>query len=118
MSNSRGGWTLYLLINFPLIIFVKIGITGKSASARAKGLDKSVPGLPIPIFFCIVPGAYHIEQWLHRNLSGLSVRYYSKDGSSEWFWIIAAPFALAAMGLIWGIEIGALYAVYWLLKNS
>lgn len=113
--NSKSGWTLYLLINFPLIVFVKIGITGKSAAARARGLDKSVPGIPVPIFFCIVPGAYHIEQWLHKSLSSLSVRYYSSDGASEWKWIIAAPFALAVMGLIWGIEAGALYFAWYFL---
>ena len=95
---------MYLMINLPLIFFVKIGITGKSASKRAKGLNRSVPGIPIPIFFCIIPGAWHLEQWLHRSLSGLSVRYYSGDGGSEWFWILAAPFALAVMAAVWWVE--------------
>lgn len=104
MANSRGGWVMYLMINLPLVFFVKIGITGKSASKRAKGLNRSVPGLPIPIFFCVIPGAYYLEQWLHRSLSGLSVRYYSGDGGSEWFWILAAPFALAVMIGIWVAE--------------
>jgi len=116
--NSKGGRILYLMIHFQAIIFCKIGITGKSAGARAKGLDRAMIGFPVPVFFCVVPGAYHIEQWLHRNLKPLSAKFYSGDGSSEWFLILAAPFALAAMLLIWGIEIGLVYVAYLFFTNS
>jgi len=106
------------MLHIPAICFCKIGITGKSAGARAKGLDRAMLGFPLPVFFCIVPGAYHIEQALHRNLKGLSARFYRGDGASEWFWILAAPFALAAMLLIWVVEIGAAYGVYWFFTNA
>ena len=118
MANSRGGWVLYLMLHIPAVCFCKIGITGKSAKARAKGLDRAMLGFPLPVFFCVVPGAYHIEQWLHNNLKPLSARFYKGDGSSEWFWILAAPFALAAMLLIWGIEIGAVWGVWWFISNA
>lgn len=100
------------MINIPLVVFVKIGITGHSAKRRAAGLNRSVPGLPIPIFFCVVPGAYHVEQWLHRLCSGLSVRYYSGDGGSEWFWILAAIPALGLMAAIWVLEFWAFGQLY------
>ena len=109
---------MYLMLHIPAVCFCKIGITGKSAKARAKGLDRAMLGFPLPVFFCVVPGAYHIEQWLHNNLKPLSARFYKGDGSSEWFWILAAPFALAAMLLIWGIEIGAVWGVWWFISNA
>lgn len=111
MSNSKSGAILYLMVHVPYIWFVKIGITGKSAKERARGIDRTMFGFPVPVFFCFVPGAYHIEQALHRNLAGLSARFYRGDGSSEWFWIIAAPFALAVMILIWLVEIGVVWLV-------
>jgi len=112
MANSRSGWVLYLMLHIPAVCFCKIGITGKSAKARAKGLDRAMLGFPLPIFFCIVPGAYHIEQWLHSNFKGSNARFYKGDGSSEWFWIWVAPFALAAMGLIWGIELVLIWGLW------
>lgn len=116
-ANSKSGKILYLMVHIPFVWWVKIGITGKSASKRASGIDRQMFGFPLPVFFCFVPGAYHIEQALHRNLSSLNVRFYKGSGASEWFWILAAPFALAAMILIWVIELGAVYLAYNLLSK-
>ncbi len=117
-NKSRQGWILYLMVQIPAICFCKIGITGKSARARAKGLDRAMLGFPLPVFFCVVPGAYHIEQWMHQSLKGLSVRFYRGDGASEWFWIIAAPFALAIMILIWAAEIGLAWVAIRFFTNA
>ena len=93
---------LYLFINFPLVFFCKIGVTGRSAVKRARQVDKAAPGIPIPVFLLVAPFcAYELEQFLHRLMDGLSVRYYRGDGSTEWFFIIAAIPALALMALGW-----------------
>lgn len=116
-KNSKSGWVLYLMLHVPAVCFCKIGITGKSAAKRAKGLDRAMLGFPVPIFFCIVPGAYHIEQWLHGSLRGLRAKFYHGDGASEWFWVLAAPFALAVMAGIWTAEAALAYAAWLLFEN-
>lgn len=103
-KNSKGGHILYLMVHVPLVIFWKIGITGNSPHARAKGIDRAMFGFPVPVFFVVIPGgAYRVEQWLHGMLSGLSVRFYRGDGASEWMLFPAAPIAIAVMSCIWGI---------------
>lgn len=93
---------LYLFINFPFIWLCKIGITRRSAARRARQVDKSAPGIPIPVFILFAPFfAYYIEQFLHRLMDGLNIRYYKGDGSTEWFFILAALPALAVMVLGW-----------------
>lgn len=107
MRNSKGGWVLYLLVHIPFVWWVKIGITsvGIGAAKRAKNLDKAMFGFPVPVFFVIVPNAYGIEQELHRWFRRLNCRWYSKDGSSEWFWLPAALPTLCIMLAIWGLYV-------------
>lgn len=85
--DSKGGWLLYLMVHFPFIVFFKIGITsvGIGAEKRAKQVDRAVIGFPIPIMVLFIPGAYHIEQDLHRRFSWCHARFYRGDGGSEWF---------------------------------
>lgn len=99
-SKSKAGWLLYVMIHVPFFWWCKIGITGKTSRHRAKQIDRAVFGFPIPVFILIMPGAYHFEQWLHRALSGLRVRFYKGDGASEWFWL---PAGLVAIGLASGV---------------
>jgi len=101
-AKSRDGWILYLMVHFPLIFFVKIGITGRTAAARARDIDEAVWGFPIPVCIVIVPGAYMWEQMLHGLCRPLGVRFYDGDGSSEWFWFVAAVPALCFMLAVWG----------------
>ncbi len=84
-----GFGVLYLMVNLPLVIFVKIGITGVGARKRARQVDKAAPGVPIPIMIMILPFVYHIEQFLHGLFSMLQTRFYRGDGHSEWFLFIA-----------------------------
>lgn len=99
---TRHAHILYLFVNFPMIWFCKIGITRKSAKRRAKQVDRAAPGTPIPVFILFAPFlAYPIEQGLHWLMDGLNFRYYRGDGSTEWFFILAALPALAVMALGW-----------------
>lgn len=108
MSKSKSGHILYLFTNFPFFIFWKIGITGGTASGRARGLDRSVPGKPIRVFAIILPGAYHVEQWMHRKFAHSNVVWYKGDGRTEWFMFWIAPFAFLIMLAIAIFEGGVL----------
>jgi hypothetical protein len=105
-KNSKSGWILYVMLHVPFLIFCKIGITGVSILGRAKQVDRAMIGFPLPIFFVILPGAYHLEQWLHRAMSGLQVRFYRGDGASEWFWLPAG-----AVAILFGLAVWVLYAL-------
>jgi len=98
--DSKAGHILYLTVNFPLIWYWKIGI-GYDAWKRAKQVDRAVFGVPIPIMVLFLPGAYHVEQDLHRHFSFFNTRYYSGDGASEWFWFPVAPIVFALMVSGW-----------------
>lgn len=110
---NRNAHILYLFVNFPLVIFCKIGITRKSARRRAKQVDRAAPGVPIPIFILFAPFcAYPLEQLLHWLMDGLNVRYYKGDGSTEWFFILAAIPALAFMLVGWLAWAALIYVVW------
>lgn len=85
--NPKGGWLLYLMVHVPFIWFWKIGITsvGIGADKRAKQVDRAVIGRPIPVMVLFVPGAYHIEQDLHRRFQFCHCVWYRGDGHQEWF---------------------------------
>jgi hypothetical protein len=91
------------MVHFPLVVFWKIGITGRSATARAADIDEAMFGFPVPVFIVVVPGAYGVEQWLHRVCGWLRVEFYKGTGHSEWFLFPAVIFALPVMLLIWGL---------------
>lgn len=103
MNKSKSGWTLYLMVHLPFVWWWKIGITGQTAAKRAKAIDRAVFGFPVPVFFVILPGAYFVEQWLHREFSASNIVFYRGDGRTEWFWFWVAPFAFAVMVAIWGV---------------
>lgn len=108
--NSRSGSLLYLQVHFPFIIFWKIGIVSwaKGAGKRAAEIDRAVFGWPIPVMILWMPGAYQFEQFLHRRLSWLNVRFYKGDGASEWFlFVVAVPVFL----LMWAIWFAYLFAI-------
>jgi hypothetical protein len=94
-----GVW--YVMVNFPLVCFVKSGITGGNAFDRAKQIDRDAPGWPIPIFFVVTFFHYELEQWSHRAFKSLSVRYYKGDGHTEWFWLPAGVFIILVQASLW-----------------
>lgn len=91
---------LYLMVHFPLVIFWKTGITGVGVLKRAKGIDADMPGVPIPIAFCVVPFAYEIEQALHVMHRPLSFQFYRGSGYTEWFLFPSAVVTLAVILLV------------------
>ncbi len=98
------------MFHFPFVWFWKIGITSKSANKRAKSIDRAVIGFPVPVFILVIPGAYFVEQDLHRHFLFLSARFYKGDGSSEWFWFPVAPIVFALMcagwiGYLWAFDL-------------
>lgn len=95
------GW-LYLFVNFPLVIFCKIGITGRSIDSRQKSINKAMPGTPV--LLCCVPLPFPIvfEMILHTLLRPLRCAWlYRGDGHTEVFFIPAAVVALAFMLCVW-----------------
>jgi hypothetical protein len=99
--DSRGGWIIYVMIHFPGFWWWKVGITGKSAKTRAKGIDRAVWGFPIPVMIAIIPGgAYRLEQFLHFVIEPFHTRFYRGDGSTEWFWLPGGVIAFCTLALI------------------
>lgn len=110
MANSKSGWTLYLMIHLPFFWWWKIGITGKTAKERAKQLDRATIGRPFVVMAVPIPGAYLIEQDLHRRLSWFNCRWHRGDGGTEYFWfpvaLVVLPFMVAVwMGYIWLLDL-------------
>lgn len=85
---------VYLFLHLPCIWRVKVGITGRTASHRAKQVSRAMPGVAIPIGIMFLPFfAKVVEQAFHSLFSGLQLRFYKGDGSTEWFFVLAAiPF--------------------------
>lgn len=98
------------MINIPLVIFVKIGITGVGASKRAKQVDEAAPGMPVPIMIMVLPFCYEIEQFLHGLFSFLRVSYYKGDGHTEWFLFIAG------IPVLW-LGVKYWFLVWWLFER-
>jgi len=80
---------LYLMVHFPCVFWVKIGITGKSSRKRAAGINREMWGVPIPVFGLPIPAAEYFEAMLHRQCKVINVRFYKGSGHSEWFWFPA-----------------------------
>lgn len=96
-----GFGALYVFSNMPLIIFTKIGITGVSASKRAKEVDKAAPGVPFPIMVVFIPFAYQVEQLIHRILAGFNFVFYKGDGHTEWFVLVGYVLAWLMVKYYW-----------------
>jgi len=116
-TNGAKAWplglgALYLMVNFPLVVFCKAGITGVGVGARARNIDREMPGVPLPVAFVITPFAYQIEQLLHWLCSPLQVRFYRGSGHTEWFFIIAALPVAIVISALWLAEIWAFDAMF------
>lgn len=93
---------IFYIIPNPFVF--KMGIGG-SWMKRMKGISDSLPGFVLPVFLVWVPFAYQIEQWAHRQMKPLNVRYFG-SGKTEWFFIPGILFAIPVMAsaflLAWG----------------
>ena len=106
----------YLLINIPFFVFCKYGYTGVDVGVkkRAKGIDRAMPGIPVPVFFVVTFFAYDIEQMFHSLASPLRANFYKGDGHTETYWILAALPALCLMVALWCFNI---WLVCWAYKQ-
>lgn len=100
---------LYLMINFPLIFLVKIGITG-NLQQREKNISETTPGIAVPVIAFYLYNAHGLEQWLHRVLAPLNVRLKG-SGGTEWFLILGLVIALPVLILRQIIDFTVLVAV-------
>jgi hypothetical protein len=73
------------MVNVPRVWQWKTGITGVGVSKRAAGIDREMPGFPLPVAFCVTPFAYQIEQALHELYRPLFAPFYRGSGWTEWF---------------------------------
>jgi hypothetical protein len=103
MNKSQKGWLLYIMVHLPFVFFMKVGITSLSigAMARAKSIDRTMPGFPLPIFAVPIPGAYYVEQALHQMMKRFKVVFYKGNGRKEWFFMAPAFVALPIMVGVW-----------------
>ncbi len=116
-GTNKRQW-LYLYLNIPLIIFVKIGISG-DYRRRAGEVDKDAFGWVVPVFAVRIPYAWQIEQSLHQLFGFLNVRF---GGSREWFLFPVAFPAIVLMVVAWAMEwaawiglvAGGIWALRWL----
>ena len=107
---------VYVMINFPLVFLVKIGIA-KSVRKRKSQISKSMPGFAIPIFALPIPQARRVEQALHDLLGFMNIPYFG-SGRTEWFFVAAAIPAIFVITLIFIIEfvfyVLIIYLILWL----
>lgn len=119
---------LFYVIPNPFVF--KMGIGG-SWMKRMKGISDSLPGFVLPVFLVWVPFAYQIEQWAHRQMKPLNVRYFG-SGKTEWFFAPGILFAVPVMAAAFAVwvgfwffvvsyiadpEKGAQIALKWLVEN-
>jgi hypothetical protein len=97
---------LYLYVNVPFLVLVKIGISG-DYKRRAREVNKAAFGWTIPVFAVKIPFAWQCEQAMHRLFCCFNISY---GGSREWFLFPVAPVAIALMALAWALE-----WVFWVL---
>lgn len=111
--NPRSGWLLYCLIHIPFFWKFKVGITSLhiGAKKRAANIDKEMFGFPVPIMVVPVPGAFKIEQEMHRIMRRFNTRFYNGSGKREWFNIAPLFFTVPIQIAIWGLYLVGIDAV-------
>ena len=104
----------YLMINFPFFVFCKYGYTslGVGITKRQKGIDRDMPGTPVPVFFVVSFFALPVEKFLHFLMAPLRANFYKGSGHTETYFILAAIFFLAAMLVLWALNIAAFYIIW------
>lgn len=93
--SKKRAQILYLMINFPLVFLVKIGITG-NLQQRKKDISDTTIGIAVPVIAFYLYNAHGLEQWLHRVLAPLNIRLKG-SGGTEWFLILALVIALPVL---------------------
>ena len=102
------------MIHIPGIWRFKVGITSLSIGAvkRAKSIDKEMFGFPVPIMILPIPGAFFIEQEMHRIMRRWNTRFTKASGKTEWFILAPLFFTLPIMLCVWGLYLAAFDAYF------
>lgn len=98
------------MVNVPRVWQWKTGITGVGVSKRAAGIDRVMPGYPVPLAACVTPFAFEIEQALHDLYRPLFSPFYRGSGWTEWF---LAPSAVCTFAVIAGINAAEALLIDW-----
>lgn len=105
-NGTSAAQTIYLLVNFPYVNRIKVGITG-NLSARTKNITETTKGRAITVLALKMFWAWQIEKSIHNCLSAFNRPFSVGSGRTEWFSFAAFPFAfLAIIGyffLTWAI---------------
>ena len=108
-NGTSAAQTIYLLINFPYVNRIKIGITG-NLSARTKNITETTKGRAITVIALRMFWAWQIEKSIHRCLSKFHSPFSEGSGRTEWFNVLALPFAFFAIVgyffVTWALIIG------------
>lgn len=98
-GTSHRQW-LYLYVHVPLIVLVKLGISG-NYKRRARQVGRNSYGWALPVFAVKIPFAWQCEQTMHRLFRVFNIHF---GGSREWYFFPIIPFALAIMTLAFLLE--------------
>lgn len=86
----------------------KVGVTGIGRrEVRMKTIDRTTPGVQIPLFFAPVLFPYTLERALHQILASDHRPYKIGSGRTEWFRV---GFLFGNVLFIWSILVG-----WWLI---
>ena len=107
---------LYLLVCFPRPDRLqdgakcKCGITGFhiGADKRAGQVSEALPGFWFPVFFCVIPFVYQVEQILHWLMEPLNCPFAAGSGRTETFWFPAHLIVACYISAFWIFEISAI----------
>lgn len=120
-TSGNGTWLpqiWYLQIFFPYIWRCKTGITS-NLKKRTKAISDKMPGIAIPVFFVLMPFAWHCEQITHDLLKPLRICF--KNSGKECYSILAAPLIVLIMLFFFALFCGFIcfsaYAFAWMAAN-
>jgi hypothetical protein len=97
-NGTSAAQTIYLLVNFPYVNRIKVGITG-NLSARTKNITETTKGMAITVLALKMFWAWQIEKSIHNCLRkfGFHSPMESGSGKTEWHKLSAFPFAFFAI---------------------
>ena len=94
-GTSNVQW-LYVLGNFPFLWVVKIGIAG-NLWKRERQVDRTAPGWDFVLFALYIPGAYQVEQWLHKICKPLRVSFRGSGHTERFLFPAAIPAVITSL---------------------
>lgn len=94
---------IYIMANWAYPFRYKIGIA-RNVEKRKAGIDRSVRGNIIDLFWIRVLFAQRIEQFMHWLYAPLHAKMQG-SGKTEWFWMIFPITPIFFLILVWLIQV-------------